>query len=137
MSGDERGLAAAEARRWLEVARRDIATAGWCLKAEPSLTEAAAYHCQQAAEKILKSMLVFEGIQFPKTHDLKILVNLVAPFAASIGERLDDVVPISVWGFAYRYPFEEEVEAPPDKSEVAAALARIAALGRRVEALIG
>jgi hypothetical protein len=42
----------------------------------PSLS-GAAYHCQQAAEKLTKALLVEAKIVFPKTHDIAALVGLL------------------------------------------------------------
>lgn len=42
----------------------------------PSLS-GAAYHCQQAAGKLVKAVLVGAGIAFPKTHDIAALVGLL------------------------------------------------------------
>jgi hypothetical protein len=40
----------------------------------PSLI-GAAYHCQQAAEKLVKAVLVEASTAFPKTHDIAALVG--------------------------------------------------------------
>jgi HEPN domain-containing protein len=65
----------AEARRWFAIADRDLATAAHCLSAVPPLIESAAYCCQQAAEKLMKGLLVAAARTFPKTHDLKELAG--------------------------------------------------------------
>jgi HEPN domain-containing protein len=36
------------------------------------------FHCQQAAEKYLKTLLIFHEVSFPKTHDLLLLLELAA-----------------------------------------------------------
>jgi HEPN domain-containing protein len=67
-------------------------TAQWVLKAEedwagarelaartPPLRDLACFHCQQAAEKYLKSLLQELGAAVPKTHNLKDLLNLGLP----------------------------------------------------------
>ena len=37
------------------------------------------YHAQQAAETAMKAALVFDGRDFPKTHDLEVTAALIAP----------------------------------------------------------
>lgn len=44
----------------------------------PSLS-GAAYHCQQAAEKLVKALLAQSAIVFPKSHDIAALVALLPP----------------------------------------------------------
>jgi hypothetical protein len=49
------------------------------LAAEPPALDVAVYHCQQAAEKAIKSWLLWKEVPFPKTHDLNRLLGLCAP----------------------------------------------------------
>ncbi|MEK6409399.1 MAG: HEPN domain-containing protein [Acidobacteriota bacterium] len=37
-----------------------------------------AFHVQQAAEKMLKALLASRGVDYPRTHDLRALINLAA-----------------------------------------------------------
>ncbi|TAK33547.1 MAG: HEPN domain-containing protein [Chloroflexota bacterium] len=57
-------------------ARSDLAIAGQP-RTPDVLLETLCFHAQQAAEKSLKAVLVGEGVPFPFTHDLAILVTLV------------------------------------------------------------
>ena len=52
------------------VAGSDQRAARICLAADPPLPGVAAYHCQQAIEKLLKGFLVRSNTDFGKTHDL-------------------------------------------------------------------
>ena len=36
------------------------------------------FHAQQAAEKMLKAALASQGIDYPKTHNLRVLMELLA-----------------------------------------------------------
>src|SRR5712691_9106475 len=47
--------------RWLAVAERDRQAVLLCLAADPSLRAIAAFHCQQAVEKLLKGFLTLAG----------------------------------------------------------------------------
>lgn len=45
--------------------------------ASPRVSDAAiGFHCQQAAEKLLKALLTHLGVRFRKTHDLRGLMDL-------------------------------------------------------------
>lgn len=58
-----------EAKRWLAIVEEDIDVA--LAAARMGRSGAAAYHVQQAAEKIFKGLLVLAGTAFRRTHDLK------------------------------------------------------------------
>jgi HEPN domain-containing protein len=123
----------AEARRWAAIADQDIAAARHCLAAGPSLLGIAAYHCQQAAEKLIKSALVLNDVAFPRTHDLVALTALALPAIPEAAALLKRIEPITVWGFAYRYPSEEEgAEGEPSIDEVRRALLELDQLRRVV-----
>lgn len=57
----------------------------------------AAFHAQQAVEKLLKALLAELGIDYPKTHDL----NRLRDQLESVGEQL----PATVLNFAEFTPF--------------------------------
>ena len=112
----------AEAKRWFAIAERDMKTAMHCLAATPPLLESAAFSCQQAGEKLMKGLLVAGAKSLPKTHDLKDLGNRVLSLHPHLQGSVEAVRSISIWGFAYRYPYEETAIAPPAPVEIEAAL---------------
>jgi HEPN domain-containing protein len=68
-----------EVRDWLDKVAEDYRVAeALAVLAEP-LHDAICFHCQQAAEKLLKALLVASGINPPRTHDLEALVALLSP----------------------------------------------------------
>ena len=137
MSGAKRGSDAVqwgEARRWFATADEDIRTAEVCLKATPQLVDAAAFHCQQAAEKMLKGLLVAARRKAEKSHDLELLARSVAEV---FPELADDMLPIrqlTPWYVATRYP-DIDAGPQPTASEVCDVLHRLGALRRRADAL--
>lgn len=67
---------------WDEKAEGDILHATLVMRKRQnrkSLRDGICYHCQQCAEKYLKARLVEAGTQFPRTHDLKALLQLALP----------------------------------------------------------
>ena len=64
---------------WLDRANADIALAEHLLSGEAAFLDAIAFHCQQAAEKYLKALLTWWGIEFPKTHELARLIKWLKP----------------------------------------------------------
>ena len=141
MSGrDEAALAAErrrEATRWLAIAADDARVARACLEmAQPALG-IAAYHCQQAAEKLGKGLLIVAGAGFPRTHDLAELAGRASPLYPDLKSLFDSLSPLTVWNVAYRYPGAEEDEEPdPTPAELHGALTSIDTIMRRLEALV-
>ena len=75
-----------------------------CLESDPPLLDAAAFHCQQAAEKVLKGFLVRASIDFGKTHDLEKLGDIVASHYPSVASLAAAMADWTTWSVAYRYP---------------------------------
>lgn len=89
---------------------------------DPPLLDVAAFHCQQAAEKLLKGFLVRARSDFGKTHDLVRLGHLVGtrfPAVAPLAEPMQDR---TTWNIAYRYPAEAGPEPEPSVAELSRAL---------------
>jgi HEPN domain-containing protein len=91
----------------------------------PSLS-GAAYHCQQAAEKLVKAVLADAAIVFPKSHDIAALVALL-PADHRLKQRLEALKKLTPYGVAYRYPSEDGWEVP-SASTIAAWLGEIKAI---------
>ncbi len=93
-----------EIRRWLVKAHRDLAAVRQLLSADPASTDIAAFHSQQAVEKLLKAFLVFREIQFEKVHDLGVLLEQCAGCDRDFVGLTEDVTPLSAYAVAFRYP---------------------------------
>ena len=62
---------------WLRYAQSDLELAQ--ISAPPMvMLEGLCFHAQQAAEKSLKAVLIALEIPFPKTHSIRILLDLLA-----------------------------------------------------------
>lgn len=126
-----------EAARWLAVAMEDARVARACPEMSEPASGIAAYHCQQAAEKLVKGLLVVAGAGFPRTHDLAELAGRAMPFYPDLSPILDAIGPLTVWSVAYRYPgVEEDDEPDPGEAALRAALATIGALTSRLQSLV-
>ncbi|NYZ17616.1 HEPN domain-containing protein [Azospirillum sp. RWY-5-1] len=62
MSATDRATILEETRRWWTVAAEDLRVAQACHAMAPPSPGNAAYHCQQAAEKLVKGLLVATGV---------------------------------------------------------------------------
>jgi len=113
---------------WIRHAGEDARIARGCLSLDPPALGGAAYHCQQAAEKLLKGFLVQAGVDFRRTHDLDTLIESVLPRFPALRPLLTTLGAWTTWGVAYRYPGEDEPEPEPGAEELSVALEVIAQL---------
>jgi HEPN domain-containing protein len=100
----------------------------------------AAYHCQQAAEKLIKGLLVLAAIPFRKTHDLDELSHLAAPAYPGAEPLLAHLRVRTYWGFAFRYPMPGEQgggQNPPRADEIEETLRHLPDLRARLVAAAG
>ena len=65
------------------------------------------FHSQQCAEKYLKALLLYCGVLFPRTHDLRLLLDLV-PAEIPLGLRHEQVIPLNRYVIEGRYPGDWE-----------------------------
>ncbi len=91
-------------REWLQKAEMDFRTAMYLFDSGEDFLIGTVFHAQQAAEKYLKTFLVWRQIEFQKTHDLAMLLNLVAQVEIELAETLNEAVELTPYGVEYRYP---------------------------------
>jgi HEPN domain-containing protein len=61
--------------QWIEKAEHDLIAAKLIIEHQPLILDIACFHCQQAVEKYLKTFLVFKKEEFPRTHNLDLLIQ--------------------------------------------------------------
>ncbi len=61
------------------------------------------FHAQQAAEKMLKAVLASRGIDYPKTHNLRVLIELLAQHGVQLPEGLVEITRLTQFGTTFRY----------------------------------
>jgi HEPN domain-containing protein len=94
----------ADALLWLAKADDDIRVADLALAADPPLPDPAAFHCQQAVEKIIKALLVAASSPPLRTHDIEALAEKAVPFYPTLEQRMFSFVRLTEWLTASRYP---------------------------------
>lgn len=109
-----------EYKEWLAFAKTDYDSAEYLSGAPfyPRPLNVICYHCQQAAEKAAKALIVYFGSQggMPKLHDIQFLLTQVQNLirdrkGIEIDESLMDIAEsLSKYGVAPRYPNEIEVD---------------------------
>jgi HEPN domain-containing protein len=101
-------------RQWITKAEEDLGAAEILILHKPSYLSAVGFHCQQAAEKFLKALLTLNQIEFPKTHDLGALLDLISPVDTSLAESLNDILLLNPYGVEIRYPGDMQAIDPED-----------------------
>jgi HEPN domain-containing protein len=141
MNGDESATtpeSRREARRWLLIVEEDLDVANAAVQLPRPRHGAAAYHLQQAAEKLIKSLLILNGVPFRRVHDLDELVTRLLPICPQFAETLESLRALTVWGVAYRYPsLEDEPDPPPTTEELGRYAMLLATFATEVASLIG
>jgi len=91
-------------RQWREKAQSDWRTVEILTTTERCPADIVCFHCQQFVEKLLKAILTLHGIEAPKTHDLRRLIQLAEPFAPELSRLSDASDRLTVHGVETRYP---------------------------------
>jgi HEPN domain-containing protein len=61
------------------------------------------FHAQQAAEKMLKAVLASRGVDYPKTHNLRVLIELLSQTGIGFPETLSAITRLTQFGTTFRY----------------------------------
>ena len=94
-------------RQWLDKAEQDMKAGEALLAAEPPFLYPACFHAQQAAEKYLKAFLTWHQIEFPKTHAIEELLDLVQRADVDTASSLKDAIELTPYGVDIRYPGDQ------------------------------
>ena len=91
-------------KEWLGLADDDLRLAELTLKDTEPIFWAAAFHCQQAAEKSLKAFLAYNEYHVEKTHDIEFLVKLCMKFSPQMEQFIESGATLSEYAVDPRYP---------------------------------
>ena len=94
---------------WLSLAEVDLGVAQHLYDTYyPRPLEIICYHCQQAAEKAIKGVIVAHGSQggMPKKHDLSFLLSQIKNMSEISDEIYDYADVLTPYGVVVRYPSE-------------------------------
>jgi HEPN domain-containing protein len=121
-----------EAERMLDLAKIDLKALRNMLEPERFDDSVFGFHAQQAAEKALKGWLSATGIAYPKTHDLRLLMNLLQTQAHEGCEPFTELADLTDFAVQFRYDFPT---LAPGLSRVEI-LSKVEALRDHVEQLV-
>lgn len=61
------------------------------------------FHAQQAVEKLLKAVLARRRVDYPKTHNLRVLIELLAADGVTLPGELAEIDTLTQFGTTFRY----------------------------------
>lgn len=115
-------------REWLVIVDEDLLAAWHCVRGEPPVPKRAAFLVQQAAEKLVKAILVAWDVRPRHTHDIAELLDLV-PEAHPGRPSLAKLQRFTRYAVVFRYPLEEAAAEPvPDTTDVDSWIKEVRAL---------
>jgi HEPN domain-containing protein len=108
---------------WVQKAESDLNNAAIVLQAgDEGTADTVAFHAQQCVEKYLKALLVYHGIDFPKTHDIGQLVLLLPP-GTTVDLSTEEQRRLTLYATVTRYPGDYE-PVTTEEARCAVVLAR-------------
>ncbi len=113
------------ARQWLAKAENDLLNADNNLAASRVPYDTVCFHCQQAAEKLLKAFLIGNGQKAPRTHDLLLLLEKVLPLSAAAEQLRDAMAMLLPYAIEIRYPDDAWMPSQGDAREARAAATEV------------
>jgi len=91
-------------RQWLAKAEQDMEAAQALFSEKRRLLFPSCFHSQQAAEKYIKAYLTWHQTEFPKTHVLGELLDLMGETDDALAKSLSSVTLLNPYGVEVRYP---------------------------------
>jgi HEPN domain-containing protein len=91
-------------KEWIEKADHDLGSAKLIYLHLPEYFDTIGFHCQQATEKYLKSMLKHFEIEYQRTHNLVYLLDLLSLKIDIQDEIYDKAILLNGFSVQIRYP---------------------------------
>ena len=118
---------------WFRFANMDLDLAKHTLETMyPPPLEIICYHCQQAAEKFIKGVIISFDIEVEKTHDLSKLLNTLVPLTDIPDTFMESAERLTMFGIRVRYPNE----LPVDETQTKLAIVQAENIKNWAESLI-
>jgi len=87
----------------LRKAQADLVLVDEVLPSPRVADEVIGFHLQQAAEKLLKALLSAADVPFPRTHNLRFLMDLLADAGQNLPTEFAEVDYLTPYGVLVRY----------------------------------
>ena len=105
--------------RLIEKSAQDEYVLDRLLDDEAAPIEVFGFHAHQAAEKLLKAVLVAAGVEYPRTHRVAELIDLLRAAGVVVPRTFDELRHLTPFAVKFRYDVTPETdETPLDKHSV-------------------
>jgi HEPN domain-containing protein len=91
-------------KEWIDKADHDLGSAKLIFLHIPDYFDTIAFHCQQATEKYLKAILLYQNIDFQKSHNLVYLLDLLSQKMEISEDLYDKGILLNGFSVQIRYP---------------------------------
>ena len=103
----------------LRKAADDLLMARCLASSEDSPDWGIGFHVQQSVEKAIKAVLCACGVEFPRTHDIAGLLDLLPQASAPVPVARENLTVLNPFGVLWRYdeagPTDAEAAVLPDR----------------------
>lgn len=110
---------------WIEKAKNDLLNADNNLASEQIPYDTVCFHCQQAAEKLLKAYLVAHNKAYPITHNLFTILEYILEYDSTAENFRESLAILNPYSVEVRYPGDAWMPAPSDAKEARQAVQEI------------
>lgn len=93
---------------WLEYAKSDLAVARYVAQSDQIVPAKGTFHSQQAAELALKALLIYLKMEYPLTHNLSDLLNLIEQ-TVKVPDAVWSAASLTEYAVDRRYPLGIDV----------------------------
>ncbi len=93
---------------WMKKGDNDLWLAELAAKESDAPGDLISFHAQQCAEKYLKAALTALQVEFPKTHNIRELIELLRPYWSAMPFDIDEAARLTYYAVSSRYPGEWE-----------------------------
>ena len=104
-------------QEWLRHARSNLKIAERGHRLKDVLLEDLCFNAQQAAEKALKAVCIKRGIDFPKTHSLVRLIDILETDGLTLPAEIKEADILTQYAVQARYPGWDETIQPDEYRE--------------------
>jgi HEPN domain-containing protein len=113
------------AKQWLAKAENDLLDADNSLSSVRIPFDMVCFHCQQAAEKMLKAYLIANNTPYPITNDLLEILEKILPLNSNARELEDILAFLTPYAVQIRYPSMYSMPSAKDAAKARKAAAQV------------
>jgi HEPN domain-containing protein len=118
--------------KWLFRANEDLAVIDSLIQTDPqAYASTICFHAQQAVEKYLKALLAWKGVDFPRTHDVDLLLAECQKVTPGRFDQID-LKSLTDFGVSIRYPDDFYIPDPSETAYYAQVAREIGAIVQRL-----